>query len=384
MKRWAFTAILTAGMLLGSTTFAAPTDDCAKTVDEWETLQVTSKFSKLYGQGPSAPYGYGGFEEARHILTGALRHTEHMYNQWEKIETLDRAVRDARRVCEGSAERFAHMLGVFSSAYGDINNFADKYAAMRGGVEYLVNSQPSAMTKDLCTLGVAMTRPAMSNYFSATQIFDRIIAAAERAAQKEEKQWGSLLAFARKASDNLNHFQSKYALQSRIARAIVDAMPNEAVFLKALADVAGMDLNNSWDQFQVIITGLRQYAQDVPADNHRQAVTFLIAAADDINDKAAAVRMYRGIMPNLVGLDFQTPGARIILRAGIQMSGNSFLNGFDRYGVARKAVDHVLRLNVPPQVADQLRWGVREADNCYGDYGRKADILRDYMQRAVR
>ena len=382
-RRWAFT-VLVSLCVLASNAIAVPTEDCAKVAESDKlTTEVTSKFSKLHGGQTKAPYGYGGYNEARRILEYALRHTEHGYNAWEKIETIERAVRDARRECETSARRFVRMLDVFSRSTKDIMQFEDKLAAMRGGLRYLTTSSPTMMTKDLLTMGVAMTRPAMSNYYSACQIMDVILREAARDAGAEEKQWKSLLAFGIKVGDNLHHFQSKYAIQSRIARAIVDAHQNEAVFLKALANVASMNLNNSWDQYNVIITGLKQYAKDVPAENHRDAVGYLIAAGEDVHDKSNAVRMYQSIMPKLVGLNFKTPGYRIILRAGLDLSNSQFLSNFDRCTVATIACKRSLRTRIHPRAAEELRYGLREADHSY-DMNRKLRVLRDYMNRAVR
>ena len=382
-RRWAFVALLSISVMMG-TVVAAPTEDCAKVAENDKlTTEITSKFSQLHGGQTKSPYGHGGYNEARRILEYALRSAENGYNSYESIQTVERAVRDARRECEGSARRFVRMLDVFARSYKDIMQFDDKLAAMRGGLRFLTTSSPTMMTKDLLTLGVAMTRPAMSNYYSACQIMDVILREAARDAGNEEKQWQSLLAFGIKVGDNLHHFQSKYAIQSRIARAIVDALQNEAVFLKALAEVASMNLNNSWDQFNVIITGLKQYAKDVPADNHRQAVGYLIAAGEDVNDKGAVVRMYQSIMPKLVGLNFKTPGYRIILRAGLDLSNSQFLTNYDRCTVATIACKHSLRTRIHPRAEEELRYGLREADHSY-DMHRKLRVLQDYMNRAVR
>ena len=241
------------------------------------------------------------------------------------------------------------------------------------------------MTKDLLSLGMAMTRPSMSNYFSVCEIMDVILDEAEKEAAKEEKQWKSLLAFARKASEDLYHFQSKYALQSRVAKVIVDSHANAAVFLTALAEVSRMNLSNSFDQYQIIVTGLKQYAQDVPADNHRQAVRYLIAAGEELYDKSSAVKMYQSIMDKLLGLNFQTPAYRVVLRAGMDLSASQYLNDYDRLRLSRMACDFCLdELRMPPRAKAALEYGLDEVASSFSANAQKVRVLERYMKDALR
>jgi hypothetical protein len=89
-------------------------------------------------------------------------------------------------------------------------------------------------------------------------------------------------------------------------------------------------------------------------------------------------------MSNLAGLDAdKTPAAKVLLRAGLQVSACRALSSSDSYDVARLAVNRALTHNLPQYAARTLRDGLDEASRVYST-DRKARVLRDYMERALR
>lgn len=361
--------------------------DCPKPADEQMDWQMTTKFSTLYGEESlqSRWPGYGSFDEARRIMAYALSRVDSIYNNFEKIESLQRAARDAQQALGQSSPPYHRLLSVYLRASEKVQNFNDKLAVLRAGADFLVNGRGTTQTRDTLTLGLAMTRPQMSNYFGVNEVMAVVLAAAEEVARTEEKQFASMLAFARRAGDKLMHFESKFIVQQRIAMAIMNATSGGNVFMRALADVASLNLNNSFDQYEIIVTGLSQYRNDVPAQNHKAICTFLMQASEKSFNKQDAVRMLQRVMPRLVDLDFTTPAARVILRAGIEVAGYAdVLNGYTRFEIATLAARTVLATNPPAYAADCLRRGLRDAEQSYGDPGRKAEILREAMNRALR
>ena len=378
---------LVTGMILGALAFAPvaiakPTEDCEKPAEEVRIeTELKTKFSTLHGKASKA-YG-GGFNQARYILERAVRDSQYG-SAYNAAEDMERALRSARRECVGTADKFVRMIDVLERASGNIYNSNDKLAVMRGGINYLVQSNPTMMTRDLLRLGLSMTAPSMSSYSVAAEIFDVVIAeASQEAVRDNQKEWAALLSFTVTASADLYHFQSKYTLQSKVARACVEARPGDAVYLKAMALISALDLNSSFDQAAIIELGLREYSNTVPFENHREVARYLINAGASVYNSTSKVRMFRSVMSNLVGLDTKTPAGKVVLRASLSLSACKALNAMEAYQVAEIGVTHALKLNLPPFIRQTLQDGLREAQRVY-DSSRKARIIRDYIQRAVR
>jgi hypothetical protein len=373
---------LVAALALVPSVQAVPTEDCEKTAEELRLdSQLVTKFSNLHSKASSS-YG-GGYNEARYILERAIRDSQYG-SAYTAAEDLERALRSAERECQGTADKFVRMLKVLSRAADGIFNANDKLAVLRGGINFLTQNNPTMMTRDILLLGLSMTAPSLSNYSVAAGILDVILAEARvEATNDNKKEWQSLLSFAVTASDGLYHFQSKYSLQSRVARALVDARPNEAVYLKAMALVAAMELNNAFDQANIIELGLKKYGETVPFENHREVARYLVGAGQLIYNSGAKVSMFRTVMSNLVGLDTKTPAAKVVLRAGLQVSTCRALSASDAYSVAALAANHALKLSCPPFISDTLQRGLREARNTYNS-DTQLRIMRDCLQRAIR
>jgi hypothetical protein len=378
---------LITGLVLGALVFAPvveakPTEDCEKPAEEVRIeSELQTKFSALHSKA-SKSYG-GGFQQARYILERAVRDSQYG-SAYNAAEDMERAIRAARRECVGTADKVVRMLDVMANASDDIYNSSDKVAVLRGGMNFLVQANPTMMTRDLLRLGISMTAPSMSSYSVAAEIFDVVIAEARREAVRDnKKEWESLLKFTVTASDSLYHFQSKYVLQSKVARAIVEARPGQAVYLKALALISSLELNSAFDQAEIIELGLREYSTSVPFENHREVTRYLVAAGDTIYNSTSKVRMFRSVMPNLVGLGTDTPAGKVVLRAALSLSACKAINASEAYEVAEIGVNHALRLSVPPFIRQTLKDGLYEAGRVY-DSHRRVRIIRDYIQRAVR
>jgi len=379
-KTFIFALIM--AVLSATAIYAVPTEDCEKPLEELRLeTQLKSRFSSLHGKA-SMSYGRG-YREAKYILERAVRDSNHT-SDYNAADDLERAIRSAKNECEDVADKFVVMLDILSLSTRDMYNSGDKVAILRGGIIFLTQNSPTLMTRDILLLGLSMTAPSLSSYSVAANVFDVVINQAKKAAIKDnKKEWNSLLSFIDRATSDIYHFQSKYTVQSKVARAIVEARPNQAVYLKALALISAMDLNNSYDQVNILDTGLKEYSASVPFENHKEVTRFMISAGGEIYNSSDKVSMYRSVMANLVGLDTKTPAAKVVLRAGMQMSRCNALSNMDSANVAEKAIRHALRLKLPPFVQRTLRDGLSEANRTY-DSARKARILRDYMERALR
>ena len=367
-------------------TFAkALSEDCAKPAEEVRLeSQLKTKFSKLYNDYyDTYTYG-GGYERARGYLRRALRETQYDTSH-RAIREMERGVRDARRECLGTADRFVTILDIFTRASDRISRSSDKVLAMRGGLGFLTNSNPSLMARDILCLGLSMTAPAMSSYRSASDIFDVIIRDAREASRRDnKKEWIALMSFSMDIGNNFSHYQTKYALQSRTARAIADSRPGQGVYLRALSHICSMNLHNSSDHAQVLVQGLKRYSETVPFENHRAVTRFLVDCTREIYSSSSRVSMLRTVMSNLAGLDAdKTPAAKVLLRAGLQVSECRALSSSDSYDVARLAVERALTFPMPDFTGRTLRDGLYESSRAFSS-DRKARILRDYMRRAVR
>ena len=380
-------ATLAVSFAIPGISLAKPTEDCAKTKEivrlESSQKNKFSKFHQVTSKASKSYYG-GGYYTARRILERALADSQYVSN-YRAVNDIEYAVRSARRECEDVADQFVRILDIYSRGYKNIYNTSDKVAIMRGGLSYLTRSNPTVMSRDILSLGISMTAPALNTYNSACEVFDRILQAAKRETNSEGKrEWTSLIKFAVRASDNLYHFQTKYALQSRVARAIVDSRPNEAVYLKTLSLITSMNLHNYSDQVMIIEMGLKEYSSNVPFTNHREVTRYLVDAGRNIYSNSAKVSMFRMVMGNLVGLDAdKTPAAKVVLRAGLQMSTCRELNNSQRFDVAKAAVNRALKNNMPSFAARTLRDGLSESSRIFDSY-RRVRVIRNYMERALR
>lgn len=365
--------------------FAALTEDCEKPAEEVRLeSEVTSKFSKLYNNYyDNNNYG-GGYNTARRYLSRALNDSAYSSDS-RTVRELERAVNDARRECQGTADRFVTILNIFSRASRNIGRTSDKATVMRNGVRFLTQSNPTVMARDILCLGLSMTSSALNRYSSATEVFDVIIPEAKEFSRRDnKKEWIALMSYAMDIGNNFSHYQTKFALQSRLARSIADSRPGQGVYLKALSLICAMNLHNSSDHATVLIQGLRRYSETVPFENHRAVTRYLVDATREIYSSSSKVSMLRTVMSNLAGLDAdKTPAAKVLLRAGLQVSACRAISSSDSYDVARLAVNRALTHNLPQYAARTLRDGLREASRVYST-DRKARVIRDYMNMALR
>lgn len=342
---------------------AAPTVDAAKGRGPSYEWMTTTKFSTLYGEVDGAHtrwQGYGSYDEARSVLSYALRSAGSLYSDQDRYNHLMQAARDASARC-GESLKYKRVIDVMILACDATKTYRDGAEALRAGFEYLISGQGGTETQSILRLGLSMTRPAMSSFESAYKMLFKVITASRTEAQAEDRQWHSVLSFTEKGADQTKSWRNGYLVLERISHVVAGATPGQPVFLRALAAIAGAGLDNAEDTYKVILAGIRQYQQDVPAPNHRALAGFLATAADKIKTWNAAASMLINAVTKMADLDMNV-SAKVLPRAGLELSGGAWGTVEDRCTTAIEALRAMRGLDVPAHLRYVVDAGIRDAD----------------------
>jgi len=367
-------------LLMGSVLIAGDAQqgpkDCAKPESEKAMWEDQSKFAKFHGEGGSGFSAYGSYQEARDVLYRALHGVESIYSSYEKVSFLERALDDARSACGNEVDKYRRLIKVVDNSTNAIIYSDVKFQSLREGLRYLTRGQTTgSMTKDVLTLGLALTKPAMSSYNDAVVIFKRVLRAALAEARSENEQWASLLEFAQRAAQTVYHQQSNFKVQSVVARSIIEANEGQSIFLQALSRLANVSLSNSYDQVSVLTKGLEEYGSEVPSKTHELVSEFLVAVSGKLYNKDHALLVLRSALDKFQRLAFDAPPAKVLLQIGKEVSSNGAVDGYTRYNLCGDAMRRVRRLDLPDHVSKRLLMALVDSEDSYGSYDEKIRIL---------
>jgi len=373
-------------LAVAGTVQAAPTVDAEKPADSPLAWQTTTKFSTLHADLGAATvskwHDYGSYDEAQRILSDALRYSGSLYSDQSKYDHFMQACRDAKRYC-GRAQRYERMIDVLMRSADRAGSYRDSATALQGGCEFLVRGGGgSHVTQDILNLGLAETRGSMSSFENAYKILFDVVTEAQRDAQHEDQQWYSVLNFTKTGADQTGSWRNGYRVLERICYTVATTPYGQTVFLRSLAAIANAGLDNAQDSYKVIVAGLRQYGRDVPSETHKALADFLVACADRIDSWQSANTLLVAAVDKMQGLDMHV-SAKVLLRAGRDLSNVNLSSDQHRYIVAVEALRRTSRMNVPEWVRRECERGVRHADAA-SSYREGLRIAQDAIEYALR
>lgn len=373
----ALLVVLAVSLMTSCVAWAVPTVDSAKQPDERLPWQAKGKFSGLHGDDAGWQgrwQGFGSFDQARTILSYALR-SPTGYSAEARGHALLDAARQASQACGDEAAKYRRLIDTLIRAGDACNTWRDTTQALEGGMDFLVNGGGSSLCQGMLTMGLSMTRGAMSSYENAYKILWAVVSEAQREAQTENQQWYSIMSFTKTGADQTRNWRNGYLIMERIAYTVANAQQGQTVYMMAMANIAQASLDNAEDIYKVLVAGLREYERNCPSRTHQLLANYLVACADKIKTWAAAKELLCTAVVKMQNLSFDAPAAKVMLQAGLDLSAGQFGSAEDQYNVANEAGRRVRQLDVPQHIASILDMALRDA-NAARTYFDGANILR--------